>query len=115
MANYLPLHAVIGVRRHGERTYYVRRSEKMQNYPLVWSLLSIQHDPARLSFPDDLRLVSDYMNRMSEQRLGGVGITVNRRLLSGDQPSEVIQRHVFLHLYEIELAREPKLNQEFYV
>ena len=40
------LHAAIGVWHRGSQTFYVKRSAQMQNYPLVWSLLSIQFDPA---------------------------------------------------------------------
>ena len=47
MENRKPIHAVIGVRRAGGATFYVRRSEYMENYPGVWSLFSIQYDPHR--------------------------------------------------------------------
>jgi hypothetical protein len=87
----------------------------MENYPLVWSLFSIRHEPSELVAPENLRVVTTYMNRMSAERLGGVKVAIKGLLISGDQSSERIRRHVFLHLYEIELAHEPRLNPEFYV
>jgi len=113
--SYPPLHALIGVRRSDDRTFYVRRSTRMENYPGVWSLLSIQYDPHDLVDPRDLDTVSIYMRRMSAQRLGGVPITTKSLLLSGNQASDVIRRNVFLHLYHVELHREPVLNPAFYM
>ena len=108
------LHAVIGVRFSGELTYYVKRSDKMVNFPSVWSLPSLQFDPEQLTDPQDLPNVQTLMDALSEERLGGVPVTVKKHLISGDDPDSPIGRHVHLHLYEIELTEEPRLNQDYY-
>lgn len=108
------LHAVIGVRFANNRTYYVRRSAKMTNFPSVWSLLSIQYDPRWLKDANDLAKVQTLMERMSKERLGGAPIKVKRFLTSGDDPDSPVGRHVHLHLYEIELPEEPQLNPDYY-
>lgn len=108
------LHAVIGVRFNGDVTYYVKRSEKMTNYPSVWSLLSIQFDPAWLKNPEDLDKVQSLMEKMSDERLCGAPILVKRHLISGDDPDSPVGRHVHLHLYEVDLPEEPQLNPDYY-
>lgn len=108
------LHAVIGVRFSGNRTYYVKRSKKMENYPAVWSLPSIKYDPAWLRNPNDLSKVQSLMENMSKQRLGSVPIRVKRHLTSGNDPNSPVGRHVHLHLYEIEFGEEPRLNPDYY-
>lgn len=108
------LHAVIGVQFSGDLTYYVKRSDMMENYPAVWSLLSIQFDPEELSNPNDLSKVQLLMDKMSKERLGGVPIVTKRLLISGDDPESPVGKHVFLHLYEIDLLEEPRLNPDYY-
>ena len=44
------IEAVIGVWFKDGRTFYVKRSEQMENYPNTWSLLSIQF--TREELPD---------------------------------------------------------------
>lgn len=108
------LHAVIGVWHKDNLTYYVKRSEKMENYPSVWSLLSIQFDSMELSDPADLSKVQAFMESLSEERLGGVPIATKQHLISGDSSDNPFDKHVFLHLYEIELRKEPRLNPDYY-
>lgn len=108
------LHAVIGVWRKGQRTYYVRRSEKMANYPGVWSLFSIQFDPIELPAPEDLKKVQDLMKKMAEERLCGASIETKGHLLSDDSDHNPIDTHVFLNFYEIHFPRDPKLNPNYY-
>jgi len=108
------IHAIIGVRHRGDLTYYVRRSEKMANYPSVWSLLSIQFDPDWLDDPEDLDKVQQLLIKMSEERLGGVPIELKEHVTSGDSDRNPMNEHVHLHLYEIELPEEPILNPDYY-
>lgn len=108
------LHAIIGVWHSGPITYYVKRSEKMQNYPGLWSLFSIQFRPEELSDPEDLSSVQRLMQKLSKERLYGEPVTVKAHLISGDSDNNPIDRHVFLHLYEIELGKEPELNPNYY-
>jgi hypothetical protein len=111
-----PLHAVIGVRfnRSKNLTYYVKRSDKMQNYPGVWSLLSIQYKPEELLDHLELWQAAPIFQRLSDERLGGVPIKVVRYLTSGTCSKNPINRRVTLHLYEIEF-RQPVLNEAYYV
>lgn len=109
-----PLHAVIGVWHRGDVAYYVRRSEKMENYPGLWSLFSTQFLPEELTDAKDLSAAQRLMERMSYERLYGEPVTVMDHLISGDSDDNPIGRHVYLHLYEIELEKEPRLNLDFY-
>ncbi len=109
------IHAVIGVWRDGPRTIYVKRSESMENYPGVWSLLSIQFHPGReLPNQFDMPAVQRVFDRLSNERLNGAPIKVDRYLTSGFCTDNPMQKMVLLHLYEISLADEPKLNPAFY-
>ena len=108
------LHAVIGVGYKDNLTLYVKRSEKMENYPGVWSLLSIRFDPEELDDPGDLVTVQQLMEKMSRERLNSTPIAVKQHLTSADSAKNPINRHVFLHLYEVELLEEPVLNPDFY-
>ncbi len=108
------LQAVIGVWHRGPQTYYVKRSEKMTNYPGLWSLLSKQFDLKDLPDPKDLSAIQPVMERLSRERLGGVPIATKKHLTSGDSDDNPIDRHVFLHLYEVELLVEPRLNPDYY-
>lgn len=114
MSGLSKLRAVIGVRFRNHLTYYVKRSESMENYPGVWSLFSTQFDPNELGDPEDLTRVQRLMEEMSKERLGGVPIIVKRHLTSGDSDDNPINKHVYLHLYEIELPEEPRLNPDYY-
>ena len=109
------IEAVIGVWFGDGRTFYVKRSERMENYPNAWSLLSIQFTPEELPDFTDLSAAQKVMDRMSEERLGGVPVRLVRYLKSArcsDNPMDV---PVTLHLYQIELEREPELNPKYYV
>ena len=108
------LHAVIGVRFKGGLTYYVQRSDKMENYPSVWSLLSIQFEPKELPDPKNLTRVQIFMEKMSDERLGGVSIQTKNHLISGDTTDNPFDKHVYLHLYEVEFSEEPILNPDYY-
>lgn len=109
------LHAVIGVDCREGRTYYVRRSESMENFPGVWSLPSYRFAPSELKSPkDDLGTVQKLFARLSDERLGGTSIRVNEHLISGDDPDSPVGQHVFLHLYGITLFDDPNLNAAYY-
>ena len=115
MANDLPkLFGIIGVAYRGNRTFYVRRSRQMRNYPGVWSLPLIQFDPNELPDSRDLNNVQSYIDQISAERLGGVRIKVKEFLTSGDSDVNPIGRHVYLYLYRIELGRKPRLNPDYY-
>ena len=108
------LHAVIGVWYRGDLAYYVKRSHRMRYYPGVWSLFSMQFEPSELKDPNDLRKVHRIMVKMSNERLGGTLIDVAGFLDSGNSDHNPYGRHVYLHLYEIQLDREPHLNPSYY-
>ncbi len=108
------IHAVIGVRRAGASTFYVKRSNDMANYPSVWSLLSIQYNPIDVPDERDLTAVAPHFKRMSEQRLGGVFVNVKAYLTSGSSDRNPMGVNVTLHLYEIEFDEEPSLNGRYY-
>jgi hypothetical protein len=109
------IHAVIGVWHRGARTFYVKRSAKMQNYPLVWSLLSIQFDPRVVRDHLDVPTIQPLMTKMADDRLRSAPIRVTRYLSSANCADNPMSRRVFLHLYEVEFETEPKLAPEFYV
>ncbi len=110
-----PITAVIGVRHDGPLTWYVRRSERMANYPGVWSLPSIQFAPVELPDIHDLDRVSGHFSRLSAERLGGVPVEVRRHLTSGTSDMNPMGVDVTLHLYLIDLPEEPTLDPAFYV
>lgn len=109
-----PINAVIGVRRFGGSTFYVRRSAQMANYPEVWSLFSIQHDPAALPDVTDLAAAQDLFDALSRERLGEVPVKVKSYLTSGSSDLNPMGVEVTLHLYEIVFDIEPILNPRFY-
>lgn len=110
----MTIHAIIGVRTDGKKTWYVRRSMSMKNYPGVWSLLSIQYLPEELPDCLDLGAAEALMQRMSDERLGGVPAFVRRYLTSGTCSDNPMGERVVLHLYEISLGWTPELEPEFY-
>ena len=114
LADTCNLYAVIGVWHRESTTYYVKRSEKMENYPGLWSLFSIQYQPEELPDPEDLTRIEPLMQKMSKERLCGQPVTVKSHLIAGDSDNNSIDKHVFLHLYEIEFGREPDLNPDYY-
>lgn len=110
----LPIHAVIAVWHRGATTFYVRRSERMANYPLVWSLMSIQFDP-KVVDPLDVASIQVLMAKMASERLQGAPIRLTRHLSSANCADNPMSRRVFLHAYEVELEVEPSLNEKYYV
>jgi hypothetical protein len=115
MSEVLPkLYAVIGVWLREGRTFYVQRSEKMTNYPLTWSLLSIQFQPDELEDPTDLDKAQGLMKKLSIERLGGVSISTKKYLASDNSSNNPIGKHVFLHMYEVDLLDPPLLNPDYY-
>ena len=109
-----PIHALIGVWHDGAKTFYVKRSPKMGNYPSVWSLLSIQFDPAGITDPLNLGSVRSYMKDMTHQRLGPVPIHVKRYLSSATCSDNPMRTRVFLYMYEVSFDRDPPLNPDYY-
>ena len=109
------IEAVIGAWLKDGRTLYVKRSGRMENYPNVWSLLSIQFTPEELPDFTDLAATEKVMERMSQERLGGVPVRLIHYLKSARCSDNPMQVPVTLHLYQIELEREPELNQQYYV
>ena len=110
-----PIHAVIGVRRRGSKTYYVQRSAHMENYPGVWSLFSIQHDPASLPDVTDIIAAQSLFAAMSKERLNAVPIRTVSYLTSGSSDQNPMNVNVTLHLYQIEFDQEPRLNPRYYI
>lgn len=106
--------AIIGVCYNDNKTLYVKRSRKMENYPGVWSLFSMQYDPAVVNDFLDLKSIQLVMSQMSEQRLGGVPVYVRQYLSSTTCTKNPIDAIVKLHLYGIEFEQEPKLNPSYY-
>jgi hypothetical protein len=110
-----PIHAIIGVRHRGDSTYYVKRSLEMPNYPGVWSLFSRQFTPYEFPNPQMLGGMTDELfRRMSEERLGGVPVKVVKYLTFGSSDDNPMGVDVNLHLYEIVLPEEPRLNPDYY-
>lgn len=109
------LHAVIGVWYRGAKTFYVKRSEKMQNYPGAWSLFSIQYDPSEMPDSLDLDVAQRLMERMSHQRLYGAPIRVTSFLTASTCTNNPINKIVNLRLYGVAFDREPKLDADYYV
>lgn len=109
------LHAVIGIWTRGEETYFIKRSEQMENYPDVWTLFSIQYEPDEIDDPKNLGQAQIIMNRMSEERLYGSPVTVNQHILTEESDENPIDTYVHLDLYEIEFPQEPSLNPRYYV
>jgi len=109
------INAVIGVWLQNGRTYYVKRSSQMENYPNVWSLLSIQFAPQE--FPDftDLECAERIMQRMAKQRLGGAVVRLVRYLKSARCSDNPMHVPVTLHMYEIALQTRPELDPRYYV
>lgn len=108
------LHAVIGVWFDGKRTFYVKRSDKMANYPGVWSLFSIQYNPNEHLDSLDLTVTDRLMLRMSQERLYGAPIRVRQFLTVSTCTDNPLGKTVILRLYRVELEREPRLNPDYY-
>lgn len=85
----------------------------MQNYPGVWSLLSIQFTPDEID-PLSIPSVQPLFERMSAERLGGAPIRLLRYLTSGSCAKNPMNRRVVLHLYEVEIDDPIALNPRFY-
>ena len=107
------LHAVIGVWFDNGRTFYVKRSAKMANYPNTWSLLSIQFNPNDFD-PRDEGRAAGLFRELSRQRLGGAEIEPLALITSANCRSNPIDRHVFLHMYLVDVKQPPVLNPDFY-
>ncbi len=109
------IEAVIGVWFRDGRTFYVKRSGRMENYPNAWSLLSIQFTPEELPDFTDLGVVQGAIEKMAKERLGGVPVKLVHYLKSARCSDNPMQVPVTLHLYQIELEHEPEINPEYYV
>ena len=108
------IHAVIGVWYRDGKTFYVRRSATMENYPNVWSLLSIQFKPSTFAHDTDSEVVQSLMEQMSRERLSGVGIEIVRYLSSAHCFHNPMNKSVYLHMFQVELDDEPELNPDYY-
>lgn len=112
-----PIRAVIGVSYRGDArltTYYVRRSEQMENYPGVWSLPSIQHEAGELRDPHDLRAAQEIFTRMSQERFYAAPVAVFAHLIAGSSDENPMGRMVHLNLYRVGFLEEPMLNPRYY-
>jgi hypothetical protein len=115
-----PIRAVIGVSYSYDKhershiTFYVKRSELMQNYPGVWSLPSIQYKPEELRDPHDLDAAAKIFTRMSHERFCSVGLKVENFLTGGSSDKNPMERMVELLLYRIRFLSKPNLNRDFY-
>lgn len=109
-----PIHAVIGVRRDGPLTWYVRRSQHMSNYKEVWSLPSAKFDPASFRDVQDLDAAQTLFDGLSAQRFGGVPLRVLSHLTSGTSDANPMGVAVTLHLYEMAVPEEPLLQPRYY-
>jgi len=108
------IEAVIGVWHEGDRAYYVKRSQHMENYPGAWSLFSIQIDPGELPDALDLAAAQRLMERMSAERLGGSPIRVTKFLNYSTCSNNPIGRVVNLRLYAVDCLEPPRLNPLYY-
>lgn len=108
------IHAVIAVWRRGNQAFYARRSRMMQNFPEVWSLLSIQFPQGETTSGATEARVSELFNKMSRERLGNVPITVNSFLTAGSAYNADLEAQINLLLYDIQMEEEPILNPNFY-
>lgn len=109
-----PIHAVIGVRRDGALTWYARRSLEMSNYKGVWSLPSIKFDPDVVRDVHDLDAIQRLFDALSTERLGDAPMRVMTHLTSGSSDQNPMGVDVTLHLYEVEMAKDPVLNPRYY-
>lgn len=109
------IRAVIGAWFKNGRTFYVKRSDQMENYPNVWSLMSIQFAPEELPDFTDLGDAQRIIEKMAEERLGGATVEILHYLKSARCSDNPMQVPVTLHLYQIELKHEPELNPKYYV
>lgn len=108
------LHAVIGVWAKEDKTFYVKRSETMENYPGVWSLFSIQFQASLLPAIPSTKDVGGLFNKMSSERLQGSDLEVKKYLTSSQCKKNPINKHVFLHMYELHFRNTPVLNRKYY-
>lgn len=114
-----PIRAVIGVSYLTPPgaslvTYYVKRSMRMENYPGVWSLPSIQHEAGELHDPCDLRAAQKIFTRMSHERFYDAPIAVLGHLVAGSSDENPLGRMVHLNLYRVGFLEEPMLNPRYY-
>lgn len=110
-----PLYAVIGVAIDGRRTFCVRRSDEMENYPGVWSLLSVQTLDGDMKNPLDLEEAQASFDRLSQERLGGAPLKVLRHIKSNDSDQMPIDYHTYLHMYEVYVdTKKVVLDSHYY-
>jgi hypothetical protein len=109
------IYAIIGVSYKEGKTFYVKRSSKMKNYPDVWSLISIQISKEEFQSHLDLASVSERFDELSRERLSGAKIRVLEHLTSDDSDKNNIGCHVFLHLYHVDVLELNSLNPDYYV
>ncbi len=108
------LHAVIAVWHRDSKTYYVKRSDSMENYPGVWTHMSVKFRLEELPDSRELDAAQVIMDRLSAERLGGTDIRVVELLSAATSSTNPINVCVHLSMYRVELAAEPRLNPRFY-
>lgn len=108
------LHAIIGMWQRDQKIYFVQRSASMENYPSVWSLMSLQHEKDRLDDPRNLKSAARIFNELSESRFDGEPIEVHAHVLSQSADNSFINSTTHLHLYQISFDEEPTLNDAYY-
>jgi hypothetical protein len=108
------INAVIGVAYNATQTLYVKRSDKMENYPETWSLFSIQFLPENFKDIKDLKLAQKLFDKLSMERLHNTPICVEKYLTSGRCSNNPMKKMVTLHLYRISFPINPQLNKHYY-
>jgi len=106
------LHAIIGVIHQGSTTFYVKRSNAIEAYPGVWSLLSVRASREELRDFLDLMQIQQCVDRMSSERLVSTPLTVKRFITSAQCDKQ--DHRLYLYMYELESPVVPKLNPKYY-
>ncbi len=106
------LHAIIGVATQGKWVLYVKRSELMENYPGVWSLLSHRVTRDEISKFWHYSAVQPFFERMSEERLEGIPIRVDKFLTAAY--CDKLDHRLYLYMYQLRCDTVPKLNPHYY-
>lgn len=99
----------------GVKVLWVRRSSKMTNYPLLWTLFSQQYSPDDIYGKGDITGCNEVFRRMSRERLEGSPIKVERFLDETEGYSEDLKCYVHLMLWKISFPFGVRLNPDYYI